>query len=176
MKEIHAAQKDFFTLESLGIVVNPKCGRCKYSKCPVPGVGYMQHEEVELQLIKENLKRNPGEDGWITSYPLLHPRELLKGDRTAGMRSLLSTERSFKKDPIARRVYKEQIEDMVNRGVARKVSPEEMRTWTGVVNCIPHLAVQIPKSVSTPVRIMFDASRPQNGGPSLNTILAKGPD
>ena len=23
---------------------------------------------------------------------------------------------------------------------------------------------------------MFDASRPQNGGPSLNAILAKGPD
>ena len=87
------------------------------------------------------------------------------------MRSLLSTERSLKKDPIAKKVYKEQIEDMVNRGVARKVSPEEMRTWTGVVNYIPHLAVQNPKSTSTLVRIVFDASRPQNGGPSLTNYL-----
>merc|ERR1712105_374071 len=102
MKAIHTAQKDFFILESLGIVVNPKFGRCKCSKCPVPGVRYMQRKELELQLIKVNLKRNPDEDGWITSYPLLHLRELLKGGRTVGMRSLLSTERSFKKDPIAR--------------------------------------------------------------------------
>ena len=102
MKESHVAQKDFFTLESLGIVVNPKCGRCKCSKCPVPGVRYTQREEAEFWLIKENLKRNLDEDGWITSYPLLHPRELLRGDCAAGMRSLLLTERSLKKDPIAR--------------------------------------------------------------------------
>ena len=51
-----------------------------------------------------------------------------------------------------------------------------MDTWKGTVNYIPHLAVQNPKSVSTPVRIVFDASWSQGGGPSLNAILAKGPN
>ena len=72
--------------------------------------------------------------------------------------------------------YKLQIQDMLERGVARHVSSEELAAYKGTVNYLPHLAVKNPKSESTPVRIVFDASRPQGGGPSLNTILAKGPD
>ena len=48
--------------------------------------------------------------------------------------------------------------------------------FQGHVNFLPHLAALNPKSESTPVRICFDASRPQGGGPSLNQVLAKGPD
>ena len=44
------------------------------------------------------------------------------------------------------------------------------------MNYLPHLAAINPKSLSTPVRICFDASRAQGGGPGLNQILAKGPD
>ena len=105
-----------------------------------------------------------------------HAREMLRGDGTCAMKSLQSTERSLRKHLIARKVYSEQIQDMVNRGAARKVSREEMEQWTGVVNYIPHLAVSNPKSQSTPVCIVFDASRPQGGRPALNSILAKGPD
>ena len=42
LKESHAAQKDFFRLESLGTVVNPKCSSCKSGKCPVLGARYTQ--------------------------------------------------------------------------------------------------------------------------------------
>ena len=65
---------------------------------------------------------------------------------------------------------------MVVRGIARIVPEEEMKSYSGHVNFLPHLAALNPKSTSTPVRIVFDASRPQGGGPSLNQILAKGPD
>ena len=65
---------------------------------------------------------------------------------------------------------------MVDRGVARIVPVEELSSYEGNINFLPNLAVVNPKSESTPVRICFDASRPQGGGPSLNAILAKGPD
>ena len=39
----------------------------------------------------------------------------------------------------------------------------------------PHLAVRQMKK-STPVRLCFDASRRQNGFPSMNDCLYKGPD
>ena len=61
--------------------------------------------------------------------------------------------------------------DMVERGVARKVTNEELESYNDPVNYIPHLAALNPKSVSTPVRIVFDASRSQGGGPSLNALL-----
>ena len=46
----------------------------------------------------------------------------------------------------------------------------------GKVNYLPHLPAFNPKSKTTPIRVVFDASRHQEGGPSLNEILAKGPD
>ena len=66
--------------------------------------------------------------------------------------------------------------DMIKRKVARKVPEDELNSFTGTVNYLPHLAALNPRSSSTPVRICFDASRAQGGGPSLNQILAKGPD
>ena len=69
-----------------------------------------------------------------------------------------------------------QIQEMLDRGVARHVPSSELAEYTGHINYLPHLAVRNPKSYSTPVRIVFDASRSQGGGPSLNAVLAKGPD
>ena len=61
-------------------------------------------------------------------------------------------------------------------GVARVILAEELNQWEGVINYIPHLAALNPCSSSTPVRIIFYASRPQRRGLSLNQLLAKGPD
>ena len=79
------------------------------------------------------------------------------------------------KDPQWSIKYKEQIDDMLQRGVARKLSSEELKSWEGPRFYISHLAVSNPKSQSTPVRIVFNSS--QNCyGVSLNSTLAKGPD
>ena len=53
---------------------------------------------------------------------------------------------------------------------------KELEEYKGVVNYLPHLVALNPKSTSTPVWLVFDGSRPQGGGPSLNELLAKGPD
>ena len=92
------------------------------------------------------------------------------------MRSMLATEKMLKKNPTWGTVYQEQIQDMLDRGVAKVVSSSELSEYPGIINYIPHLAVSNPRSASTPVRICFDASRPQGGGPGLNKVLAKGPD
>ena len=75
------------------------------------------------------------------------------------MKSMLSTEHSLKKDSNWARVYQSQIEDMVARGATRIIPEKELGKWEGVVNYIPNLAALNPSSTSTPVRIVFDASR-----------------
>ena len=72
--------------------------------------------------------------------------------------------------------YDACIQEMLDRGVVRKVSKEEMDNFKGTVNYLPHLPAFNPKSKSTLIRVVFDASRHQEGGPSLNQLLAKGPD
>nr|XP_027213054.1 uncharacterized protein LOC113806132 [Penaeus vannamei] len=71
--------------------------------------------------------------------------------------------------------YNEQIQDMVKRGVARKMSDEEIILYKGPVFYLPHHEVLRSDSKSTPMRIVFDSSAPYMGF-ALNDFLAKGPD
>ena len=89
---------------------------------------------------------------------------------------MLVTERSLRKNKDWGARYNDCILDMVDRGVVWHVSREELENYQGTVNYLPHLAAHNPKSKSTLIRIVFDASRAQGGGPSLNDLLAKGPD
>ena len=65
--------------------------------------------------------------------------------------------------------------DMVARGVARKLTEKELSEWSGPRFYVSHLAVNNPKSQTTPVRIVFNSSQTYQGV-SLNSALAKGPD
>ena len=92
------------------------------------------------------------------------------------MKSMLAVEQSLGKDSNWAQIYQSQIEDMVARGAARVMPESELNRWEGVTNYIRHLAALNPRSSSTLIRIVFDALHAQGGGPSLNKILAKGPD
>ena len=167
---------DFFRSEQLCTTIEPKCGSCRCGRCPIPGSRYSFREEVELKLIDENLHYDHETGKWIASYPYLFPKESLMGTKTVALRSMITTEKLLLKNKDWGSTYQAQIQDMLDRGVARVVPKEEFDGYSGHVNFLPHLAVSNPRSASTPVRICFDASRSQGGGPGLNKILAKGPD
>ena len=167
---------DFFACEQLGTYVQPKCGSCQCGRCPVPGSRYSFKEERELKLIKDNLSYDENKKCWVAKYPYVYPRESLKGNKDVAMKAMVATERTLAKKGKWGKVYEAQIKDMVDRGVVRIVPVEELKRYTGHINYLPHLAALNPRSETTPVRIVFDASRVQGGGPSLNQILAKGPD
>ena len=166
---------DFFRLEQLGTMVEPRCGQCRCGKCPVPGSRYSFREECELKMIEENLSYDEQRGAWITSYPYLFPRDTLKGSKELAFKTMVATEKTLIKRGLGP-AYQHQIEDMLERGVARKVPEAELAVFNGPINYLPHLAALNPNSASTPLRICFDASRSQGGAPSLNQILAKGPD
>ena len=58
-----------------------------------------------------------------------------------------------------------------------KLTSEDIAQWKGKELYIPHLVVQNPESKSLPVRLCFNASRPQGKERiRLSDCLAKGPD
>ena len=67
------------------------------------------------------------------------------------------------------------MEDMLNRGVASKLDPSEIKEYQGPVHYISHREVINSKSSSTSVRIVFYSSAKFNGL-SLNGHWIKGPD
>ena len=165
----------FIQSEELATETHPRCGGCKCSKCPSVGHTYSFREEQELNMIRDGLKYDAEQQCWYSSYPWLCDPAELQDNYGSALATLKSTERTLLKDPNWAKKYACQIEDMVSRGVARKLTPDERKTWNGPTYYISHLAVLNPKSNSTPVRIVFNSSQLCNGK-SLNSVLAKGPD
>ena len=91
----------------------------------------------------------------------------------AALATLRKTEQTLSKDKQWVETYQRQMEDMLDRGVARMPSEEELQKLSGLLFYISHLAVVNPKSNSTPVRIVFNSSQVYVGT-SLNSCLAKG--
>ena len=121
-------------------------------------------------MIQENLENQC----WRTTYPWLVDPNSLPNYNTA-LATLRNAERTLSKDEVCAETYKEQMKDMLDRHVARKLTPQELEEWNGPVFYISHLAVVNPRSNSTPVRIVFNSSE-SHRGVSLNSCLAKGPD
>ncbi|XP_068220711.1 uncharacterized protein [Palaemon carinicauda] len=71
--------------------------------------------------------------------------------------------------------YQIEIEDMVRRRVARKLTNKEIQEYNGPIHYIHHHEVLKPESSSTPVRIVFNSSASYMGQ-RLKDFWAKGPD
>lgn len=71
--------------------------------------------------------------------------------------------------------YWEQIQDMTDRGVARKLTKEEMLNYEGSLLYLTHHIVHKPESRAIPLHILFNSSASYLRS-SLNYFLAKGPD
>ena len=165
----------FITGEQLGIEISPKCGACKCGKCPLPGHSYSFQEEQELNLIKSGLRYDSTQGVWYAKYPWTSNPRSLPDNYSAAKATLFSTEKKLGTDPAWAEKYAEQIKDHEDRGVARKLTSEELRNWTGAKFYLSHMALEQPKSLTTPVRLVFNSSQLYRGV-SLNSFLAKGPD
>ncbi|XP_048579693.1 uncharacterized protein LOC5508489 [Nematostella vectensis] len=161
--------------EELGTETTPRCGGCRCGKCPTVGHTYSFREEQELKMIQDNLQYDENKQQWITSYPWLTDPTTLPDNYDIALATLKKTEHTLLKDEQWADTYKRQMEDIVARGVARKLSDQEKEEWNGPAFYICHLAVSNPRSQSTPVRIVFNSSQVCHGA-SLNSYLAKGPD
>lgn len=170
----HQAE-NFIAGEELGTECHPRCGGCKCGKCPLPGHDLSFKEEQERHMIRSGLKYDEQNKFWITSYPWLKNPETLPDNYNAALKTLQSTENSLRKDPQWAKTYTEQITDMKERGVVRRLEKEEIEKWSQPCYYISHLAVSNPKSQSTPVRMVFNSAQVYKGV-SLNSYLAKGPD
>ena len=88
---------------------------------------------------------------------------------------LKSTEKRLLKNKEHAKLYAEQIQDMLDRGVARKLTQEELDRYSGPVHYLSHHDVLRVDSNSTPCRIVFNPSANFKGH-ILNEYWAKGPD
>ena len=162
----------FFQADSLGTTIEPKCGGCKCSKCPIPGSKYSFQEQREYDIINNNLFRKGDEKRWYTSYPWQEGRHVLPKNDKSAFQSLLSLEKMLRANPEKAAEFCREIDEMVDRGAAIPLSEEELDTWDGAYHYLPMVLVKGKKRS----RVCFDAARNQCGYPAFNKHLYKGPD
>ncbi|CAC5404640.1 unnamed protein product [Mytilus coruscus] len=111
---------------------------------------------------------------WIVNYPWIKNPNNLPNNVNSAVSRLGSTEKRLLRNSLEyASAYDEQIMDMVKRGIARKLTKEEMEIHSGPVHYIPHHEVLKPESKSTPLRIVFNSSSSYMGH-TLNDYWAKG--
>ena len=112
----------------------------------------------------------------MSSYPWIDdPRKLRNNVKLAITRMKSLEIRLEKLGPEYMQKYQNEIDNMKERNVTRKISVEEMQSYAGPVYYIPHHEVLKPSSSSTPLRIVFNAST-KYMGQCINDWWAKGPD
>ena len=132
-------------------------------------------EEKEYHLIDGNMKYIQEEKKWEAGYPWIKDPYDLPDNKCAALAKLKSTEKRLLKDKNCAQIYQQQIDDMISRGVARKVNSEKLSEYNGPIHYIALHVVLKPESKSTPCRIVFNSTANFHGH-VLKEYFAKGPD
>ena len=181
---INAEIRDYVTNDSLGLNLSPKCSiclktpECKQCKLLTQPVSFKDQEEGRL--IKDSIDFDYEKKEVRVSYPYLKdPHKIFPPDQSnfkLASKLANNLKNSLSKDDLLNE-YSENWDDMINRGVIKELSEDEIESWESSgnpVNYCSHHAV-LKDSKSTKCRIVTNSSLAHNGT-SLNAILPKGPN
>ncbi len=155
---IHHLVKESFALDSIGIV---------------PAASSRSREDIEAEGKMKAVTRRVGER-WETGLLWRKDPVQLPRSRDVAFHRLLSIERKLRKNDDIRKQYHEKIAHFLEKGYARKLTPEELAVPSDVEWYLPHFDRQHPNKPGK-IRIVFDAAS-RASGVSLNDFLLTGSD
>ena len=98
----------------------------------------------------------------------------MPNNRSLAVSQFLLLENKLNKKPELQKRYTDTIRDCINKGHATKLTPENSKLTSKIMNYIPHHAVFNINQLSK-LRVVFDAAA-KYCGTLLNETLLKGPD
>ena len=116
----------FNLIENIGVTCQPQCRGCSCGKCHIGGKDMSIKDEREYRLIESKIEYQPEKRKWKASYPYIKDHLELPENRNIAYNLLKSTEKRLRKNEEHAKVYEGQIQDMIDREVARKVEEEEL--------------------------------------------------
>ena len=176
-------QKLFEMAEDAGSDISYRCIKCRScTDCKNHDVAISSsiREEVEQQLINESVTVDTKNNITSASLPFIQdPKLRLQPNRHKALKVYQQQTRRLGAYPKDRQdvINSEQkLQDLGHVDFVRNLSAESQYRLqiNDVQNFIPWRAVWKTSSLTTPCRIVFDASQPTGSGYSLNSILAKG--
>jgi len=177
-------EKEFWRVENLGTESSYRCISCRNcSKCrngdTLEAVSFK--EEAEQALIEASVELDPVRDVVWAKLPFIEdPVINLRPNRFVAEKVLKTQLEIFKKNPGMRESALKSHKKLEDKGhVVAEVDLDKetariIREEPGEGYYIPWRVVFNESSISTPCRVVFDASSKTPGGESLNGVLAKG--
>ena len=123
-----------------------------------------------LQIMRETISKRDGK--YMLSLPWRHSPEHFPNNKAQASVRLRLLGRKLQKDEMLCEQYKTTIQEYIDNGYARKVTPEELEQTSAWY--LPHHPVVNPNKPGK-VRIVFDCAAKYQGV-SLNDQLLQGPD
>ena len=174
----HFDPADLLTAEALGTDLPRRCHSCRSCKeCQFRTTVLFAKENIEYEVIRNNLTFDKEYQKWTTSYPFITSPKVLQnnyGQAIACMKSLEA--KLIKQNRLTE--FNEAFKDIVDCGVFKELSPQDIEEWGGPVNFITLVcAYKSGPHQSTPLRLCMNSSmkQPQPIGKFLNDLLMKGP-
>jgi len=142
-----------------------------YGRLSKPNSKILEEKEV-VQHFQDTAIRNA--DGrFVLRLPIKMNVDKLGDSITMATSRFLSVERRLQKDPYLRTEYIKFMQEYLEMGHMQEVLNETSIPSNSYY--LPHHAVQKTSSLTTKVRVVFDASARSSSGISLNDILMRGP-
>ena len=184
MKTCKVDEREFHHVEDIGCDSPYRCEGCRNcQKCKrgeeLEEISF--REEAEQALIEASVELDSRNNKLTAALPFIEdPAISLKPNRFIAESVLKSQLSLFKRRPEMKDDTIRSHNKLLQRGYVKSeadLTPEErsaLATIPGVGYFIPWRIVHNEGSLSTPCRMVFDASSKTPGGNSLNGILAKG--
>lgn len=154
-REIRADLARFWEIEEVGVAETDQS----------------EHKNCENHFLETHSRNEDGR--FVVRLPFKDSPELLGESRTRAHRSLMYSER--KSSPEIRAPYISFMEEYESLQHMTKIPTPILDKSPPSVYYINHHAVLRPTSTTTKLRVVFNASAPTVGGPSLNQLLMCGP-
>jgi hypothetical protein len=177
-------EKDYWKVENLGTEATYRCISCRNcAKCrdSENQEATSFKEEAEQALIEDCVELDPVKNTVWAKLPFIEdPVANLKPNRFVAERVFKTQLELIRKNPSMREDTVKSHQKLVDRGHVAEESElpkahlEAIKASPGEGYFIPWRTIYKEGSLSTPFRMVFDASSKTPGGNSLNGVLAKG--
>uniref|UniRef100_A0A2A4IUY1 Integrase catalytic domain-containing protein n=1 Tax=Heliothis virescens TaxID=7102 RepID=A0A2A4IUY1_HELVI len=129
----------------------------------------LSDDESECERIFMTHTRS-ADGNFVVNLPLRASISLLGQSKGIALRKFNALEKRFARDAQYKQMYTDFMNGFQQKGHMLKTDSNT----EGFYNYLPHHAVVNPEKVSTPLRVVFNASMPTSTGVSLNDIQYKG--
>ncbi|XP_073811765.1 uncharacterized protein [Musca autumnalis] len=145
----------------------------------VPSEKPMSAEDVWCEHFYKKTVNRRSDGRYIVKLPFkqhITPDMYLGSSRRAALGQFLRMEKTLERNPELAAEYNKVLSEYVSLGHMKQTSSVEIvDNEHFLCYYLPHHAVVKPERMSTKVRVVFNASKRTENGPSLNDILYTGP-